>query len=112
MLERPDAEQLMGGLIQYLKSFGVPVIAPELETEGQVAAAKLLECDGYSMAPTATPEEIPEEEEAEEAPNTEDDLFDEVPDLMENAEETPDVAEFTVTDSPVEQAMGEEESKE
>ena len=123
MLERPDVEKLMGGLIQYLKSFGVPVIAPELETEELVDTVKRLECDGYSMAPTATPEDIPEEEEAEEAPQTEEDLFDESFDVEENdAADTAEAdasdgpteipEEFTETDSPVEQAMGEEESKE
>ena len=93
ILETSEAEQVMGGLIQYLKSFGVPVIAPELETDAQLAAAKLLECSGYSLSPTATiyeeeetEEEEIEEEETEEEPTEE---TEEPAEATEEAEETP-----------------------
>ena len=96
ILDSSEAEQVMGGLVQYLKSFGVPVIAPELETDAQLAAAKLLECDGYSLSPTATiyeEEEETEEEEAEEAEEIEEtteETEEEVPaEETEATEETP-----------------------
>ena len=86
ILDSSEAEQVMGGLVQYLKSFGVPVIAPELETDTQLATAKLLECSGYSLSPTATIyEDETEEEEEEETPE------EKVPteETAETAEETP-----------------------
>ena len=89
ILESYEAEQVMGGLIQYLKSFGVPVIAPELETDAQLAAAKLLECDGYSLSPTATIyEDETEEEEAEEAEEEPTEEAEEEAPAEEAAEET------------------------
>ena len=128
ILDSFEAEQVMGGLIQYLKSFGVPVIAPELETDAQLAAAKLLECDGYSLSPTATiyedetdeeeEEETAEEETAEETPVGGDVLdappTEETAETAETAEtpaETP-ATEFTDADSPVDQVTGEEEINE
>lgn len=125
ILGNPDAERLIGGVIQYLRSFGVPVIAPELETEAQIANAKLLECDGYSRVgapPAEEAEETPE-------PDTDDDLFEDEADVRENeaedaepseetaeepSEETAEgeTQEFTAADSPVDTVTGEEESKE
>ena len=134
ILETSEAEQVMGGLVQYLKSFGVPVIAPELETDAQLAAAKLLECDGYSLSPTATiyEEEETEEEEVEETEEepteeteepTEETAAEtaETPEETEETEETaeetaeteePPATEFTDADSPVDQVTGEEEINE
>ncbi len=92
ILDSSEAEQVMGGLVQYLKSFGVPVIAPELETDAQLAAAKLLECDGYSLSPTATIYEEAEEEdeEAEEDEETTEETAEETTEEIteETAEET------------------------
>ena len=90
ILDSSEAEQVMGGLVQYLKSFGVPVIAPELETDAQLAAAKLLECDGYSLSPTATIYEEEAEEEEEEVTAEEEVPAEEVPaEETEATEETP-----------------------
>jgi EAL domain-containing protein (putative c-di-GMP-specific phosphodiesterase class I) len=101
ILETSEAEQVMGGLIQYLKSFGVPVIAPELETDAQLAAAKLLECDGYSLSPTATiyeeeetEEEVPAEEEEEEVTEETEEVTEET--AEETPEETPEEEETPV----------------
>ena len=110
ILDSFEAEQVMGGLIQYLKSFGVPVIAPELETDAQLAAAKLLECDGYSLSPTATiyedeteeTEETSEEEEEEET-------AEETAETAETAEETPvggDVLDAPPTEATEEPTVG------
>ena len=99
ILDSSEAEQVMGGLVQYLKSFGVPVIAPELETDAQLAAAKLLECDGYSLSPTATiyEDETEEEEAEEEVPAEETEETTE-----ETAEEPPeDTPEETAEETPV-----------
>ena len=113
ILDSSEAEQVMGGLVQYLKSFGVPVIAPELETDAQLAAAKLLECDGYSLSPTATiyedeAEETSEEEEEEEAAETEE-TEEEVP-AEETEEEVP--AEETEEEVPAEETPEEEAPEE
>lgn len=78
-LERPDAERLLGSMIDYLHSFGVPVIAPDLESEEQIAVAKVLECDGYSA--TYLPPLFPQEEPKEEPP------IEELEDPLEEAEE-------------------------
>ena len=108
ILETSEAEQVMGGLIQYLKSFGVPVIAPELETEEQLATAKLLECDGYSLSPTATIYEEAEEEDEEDEETEEEVPAEEAPEetTEETAEETP--AEEETTEEAEEEVPAEE----
>ena len=53
ILESGDADRVLAGLVQYLHSFGVPVIAPELDTQTKIDNAKLIECDGYSAAHVA-----------------------------------------------------------
>ena len=101
ILETSEAEQVMGGLIQYLKSFGVPVIAPELETDAQLAAAKLLECSGYSLSPTATiyEDETEEAEEIEETTEeTTEETEEEVP-AEETTEETEEPTEETAEET-------------
>ena len=75
-LNRPDAERVLDGVIKYLRSFGAPVIAPDLETEEQIRIAKTLECDGYSavfaepLFKEPEPEPEPIEEPAEETTET------------------------------------------
>ena len=91
-LSRPDAPRILSNMIAYLHSFGVPVIAPDLDTEEQIDMAKALECDGYSsihaepLFPEETePEPIPDEiEEVEE-------IEEEIPEEPE--EETPEEEE-------------------
>ena len=116
ILDSSEAEQVMGGLVQYLKSFGVPVIAPELETDAQLAAAKLLECDGYSLSPTATiyEEEEEEEETEEETPGeteetaeeetAEETAEEEVPEEVPTEETPEETPEETVEETPEETA--------
>ena len=107
LLERPESDRLLGNMIQFLRSFGVPVIAPGLESDDQVAAAKRLECDGYSAAEGASLGGNKTEEEApEEAPE-------EIPE--ETPEETPEEEipeEETPEETPEEttEATGEEET--
>ena len=109
LLDRPESDRLLGSMIQYLRSFGVPVIAPDLESGDQVAAAKRLECDGYSAAEGASPasdeteEETPEEEAPEETPE-------EAPE--EATEETPEEEAPEETPEETTEATGEEETEE
>lgn len=48
ILGTDNADRTLVGLVSYLHSFGVPVIAPELDSNEKIANAKLIECDGYS----------------------------------------------------------------
>ena len=111
LLDRPESDRLLGSMIQYLRSFGVPVIAPDLESGDQVAAAKRLECDGYSAAEGASPasdetEEEDTEEEAPEEETPEEEATEETPE-EEAPEETPEEAPEETTE-----ATGEEETEE
>ena len=103
ILDRPNAEQLLGGLIQYLRSFGVPVIAPELETDAQISNAKLLECDGYSVA--HSPEAI---DDAPTADVTDGDFADE----EEPEDESGEISDEIPEELDEEQDNGEEEIEE
>ena len=109
ILETSEAEQVMGGLVQYLKSFGVPVIAPELETDAQLAAAKLLECDGYSLSPTAT---IYEEEEEEEVTEEEEEEVTEEEEEEVTEEEAPEETTEETTEEETEEETTEETAEE
>ena len=103
-LNRPDAERVLDGVIKYLRSFGAPVIAPDLETEEQIRIAKTLECDGYSavfaepLFKEPEPEPEPIEEPAEETTETPAEETAETP--AEEPTETP--AEET-TETPAEE---------
>lgn len=89
MLDKDEGERVAGSLIKYLRTFGVPVIAPELDNEEKIDAAKAFECDGYSVSSEATASDpLPEEAaEAEEAEETE---------AVEETSETPETAPETV----------------
>ena len=93
MLDKEEGERVAGSLIKYLRSFGVPVIAPELDSEEKIDAAKAFECDGYSTGGDATASDpLPAEaEEAEEADEAE-----------ETVEETPETVETVETAETVE----------
>jgi EAL domain-containing protein (putative c-di-GMP-specific phosphodiesterase class I) len=107
-LNRPDAERVLGGTVKYLHNFGVPVIAPDLDTEEQISMAKLLECDGYTATGAEPlfkePEpEIPEEEPAEEPAETPAE-----PTAEEPAEPTAETAETPTEETPTEETPAEE----
>ena len=98
-LTRPDAPRILGGMIAYLHSFGVPVIAPDLDTEEQIDAAKALECDGYSSI-HAEPL-FPEEQEPESIPEEPEEL-EEIEELEEPEEEIPEETEEEPEEIPEE----------
>jgi EAL domain-containing protein (putative c-di-GMP-specific phosphodiesterase class I) len=50
-LDREDAEQIAGSMVNYLHYLGVKTIAPWLDSEEKIAAAKALSCDGYTLDP-------------------------------------------------------------
>lgn len=105
LVTNPDAERAAAGLITYLRTFGVPVIAPELENDQLIETVKLLECDGYSAAHVATSSSQTEEEQAVE------DTSDEV--AAENAVETSEeVPEEQVTEETPEEPVTEETPEE
>ena len=47
-LDDDSAERVAGSLVEYLHRQDVKVIAPGLDTEGKIAAAKLIGADGYT----------------------------------------------------------------
>ena len=50
-LDREDAEQIAGSMVNYLHYLGVKTIAPWLDSKEKVLAAKALSCDGYTLDP-------------------------------------------------------------
>ena len=104
-LSRPDAERILSGMIAYLHSFGVPVIAPDLETEEQISVAKTLECDGYSSihADPLFPQEEPEPE----IPEEPEEIPEEIEEPEEKTEEEPEEIPEELTVEVTEQAAEE-----
>jgi EAL domain-containing protein (putative c-di-GMP-specific phosphodiesterase class I) len=116
-LSRPDAERILSGMIAYLHSFGVPVIAPDLDTEEQISMAKTLECDGYSsihadpLFPQEEPEpEIPEE--PEEIPEEIEEPEEPEEKTEEEPEEIPEELTVEVTEQAAEEIPAQPEEEE
>ena len=119
LLTNPDATKAAAGLITYLRTFGVPVIAPELENEQTVQTVKTFECDGYSAAQVAISTDQPEQQGEEEDETSPEEATESavVPPVEETPveeetpeEETPEVDETPVEETPVEEETPEEET--
>lgn len=117
LLTNPDATKAAAGLITYLRTFGVPVIAPELENEQTVQTVKTFECDGYSAAQVAISTDQPEQQGEEEDETSPEEATESavVPPVEETPveeetpeEETPEVDETPVDETPVEEIPAEE----
>jgi EAL domain-containing protein (putative c-di-GMP-specific phosphodiesterase class I) len=50
-LDREDAEQIAGSMVNYLHYLGVRTIAPLLDSKEKIEGAKAMSCDGYTLDP-------------------------------------------------------------
>lgn len=60
-LDREDAEQIAGSMVNYLHYLGVKTIAPLLDSEAKIQGAKAMSCDGYTLDPDVEWEVKPNE---------------------------------------------------
>ena len=61
-LDREDATQIAGSMVNYLHYLGVKTIAPLLNSKEKILGAKAVNCDGYTLDPDVNWEEVTADE--------------------------------------------------